>query len=27
LTDSAQAHSNVVRIVYGSGDPKVPMEN
>jgi hypothetical protein len=27
MADSAQANWNVVRIVYGSGDPKVPMEN
>ena len=26
MADSAQANWNVVRIVYGSGDPKVPME-
>jgi hypothetical protein len=27
MADSAQANWNVVQIVYGSGDPKVPMEN
>jgi hypothetical protein len=27
VADSAQANWNAVRIVYGSGDPKVPMEN
>jgi hypothetical protein len=27
MADSAQANWNVVRIIYGSGDPKVPMEN
>ena len=27
MADSAQANWNVVRIVYGSGDPKVPMED
>jgi hypothetical protein len=27
MADSAQANWNAVRIVYGSGDPKVPMEN
>jgi hypothetical protein len=27
MADSAQANWNVVRIVYGSGDPKVPVEN
>jgi hypothetical protein len=27
MADSAQANWNAVRIVYGSGDPKVPIEN
>jgi hypothetical protein len=27
MVDSAHANWNAVRIVYGSGDPKVPMEN
>jgi hypothetical protein len=27
MANSAQANWNAVRIVYGSGDPKVPMEN
>jgi hypothetical protein len=27
MADSTQANWNAVRIVYGSGDPKVPMEN
>jgi hypothetical protein len=27
MADSAQANWNAIRIVYGSGDPKVPMEN
>jgi hypothetical protein len=27
MVDNAQANKNAVRIVYGSGDPKVPMEN
>jgi hypothetical protein len=27
MADSAQANWNAVRIVYGSSDPKVPMEN
>jgi hypothetical protein len=27
MVDSAQANWNAVRIVYGSGDPKVPIEN
>jgi hypothetical protein len=27
MADSVHANWNVVRIVYGSGDPKVPMEN
>jgi hypothetical protein len=27
MADSAQTNWNVVRIVYGSGDPKVPMED
>jgi hypothetical protein len=27
MADSAQANWNVVQIVYGSGEPKVPMEN
>jgi hypothetical protein len=27
MADSAQANWNAVKIVYGSGDPKVPMEN
>jgi hypothetical protein len=27
MADSTQANWNVVQIVYGSGDPKVPMEN
>jgi hypothetical protein len=27
MADSAQANWNDIRIVYGSGDPKVPMEN
>ena len=26
MADSAQANWNAVRIVYGSGDPKVPIE-
>jgi hypothetical protein len=26
MADSAQTNWNIVRIVYGSGDPKVPME-
>jgi hypothetical protein len=26
MADSVQANWNIVRIVYGSGDPKVPME-
>jgi hypothetical protein len=26
IADSAQANWNAVRIIYGSGDPKVPME-
>jgi hypothetical protein len=27
MADSVQANWNVVRIVYGIGDPKVPIEN
>jgi hypothetical protein len=27
MADSAQANWNAIRIVYGNGDPKVPMEN
>ena len=27
MADSAQANWNAVRIVYGGGDPTVPMEN
>ena len=27
MADSAQANFNAVRIVFGSGDPKIPMEN
>ena len=27
MADSAQANFNAIRIVFGSGDPKVPMEN
>jgi hypothetical protein len=27
MADNAQANWNAIRIVYGSGDPKVPMEN
>jgi hypothetical protein len=27
MADSAQANWNVIQIIYGSGDPKVPMEN
>ena len=26
MADSAQANWNAIRIVYGNGDPKVPME-
>ena len=27
MADNAQANWNAVRIIYGSGDPKVPMES
>ena len=27
MADSAQANFNAVRIVFGSRDPKIPMEN